>query len=256
MDADEQQAIIELYKERLREYGPTSRVLGQPEAHQRLRFQILLSEWGVSTGQSLLDVGCGFGDLYGYCTDHGYRAAYHGIDMCSELVEEARTRFPEGSFEVGDILADERERSFDYVIASGVHSYRLNDNWGFVEDTFELFSRIAKVGFAVNFLSDRVVPWWDKLFYADPSRVLQIAYRHSTRVVLRNDYMPFEFTVFVDKRTATDRAYMVYSDRLDEVRQHGSGLPLFERAGLVGRAGRDGRAAASKGVADEPSVPL
>jgi hypothetical protein len=44
--------------------------------------------------------------------------------------------------------------------------------------------------------------------------VLALGYRFSNRVVLRNDYMPFEFTIFVDKRSAFDPARAVYPEFL------------------------------------------
>jgi len=52
----------------------------------------------------------------------------------------------------------------------------------------------------------------DHLHYSDPCAILEMAYGYSNRVVLRNDYMPWEFTVFVDKRTDFDPDLGVYPD--------------------------------------------
>ncbi len=59
----------------------------------------------------------------------------------------------------------------------------------------------------------------DDTFHADPARVLALAYRYSNRVMLRNDYMPFEFTVYVDLRRDFNREHVVYPEFMRFVRQ-------------------------------------
>ena len=67
-----------------------------------------------------------------------------------------------------------------------------------------LFDRLSRSGFAVNFLSDRVNFKSDANHHSAPEGILTLALQHSPRVSLRHDYMPFEFTVFVDKRSAVE----------------------------------------------------
>ena len=47
--------------------------------------------------------------------------------------------------------------------------------------------------------------------------MLELGYRYSNRVMLRNDYMPFEFTVYVDLRRDFDKAHVVYPEFLSFV---------------------------------------
>jgi hypothetical protein len=102
-------------------------------------------------------------------------------------------------------------------VASGVFNFLLSDNWSFIEAVFDLFARHARVGFAANFLSDRVDYRLDHTYHADPVKIVELAYRYSNRVTLRNDYMPFEFTVYVDLRTAFDRERVVYPEFMRDV---------------------------------------
>ncbi|PYR48568.1 MAG: hypothetical protein DMF89_15310 [Acidobacteria bacterium] len=91
-------------------------------------------------------------------------------------------------------------------------NFLLTDNWSFIQAMFDLFARHARMGFAANFLSDRVDYRLDHTYHADPAKVLDLAYRYSNRVMLRNDYMPFEFTLYVDLRREFDKTRVVYPE--------------------------------------------
>ena len=58
---------------------------------------------------------------------------------------------------------------------------------------------ICRDGLAFDFLSDKVGYQNSQTFHSGPERILGMAYKHSRNVVLRNDYMPFEFAVFINK---------------------------------------------------------
>ncbi|GAA4719296.1 DUF480 domain-containing protein [Nocardioides conyzicola] len=52
-------------------------------------------------GGPVVEVGCGPGHITAYLADAGTDAM--GIDLSREMVEQARRRFPEGTYEVGDL---------------------------------------------------------------------------------------------------------------------------------------------------------
>jgi SAM-dependent methyltransferase len=213
MTEEEKQRILTAYSERLAQYGYSPRTLGWPKGRHRLRYFILLSQWPLA-GAEILDFGCGFGDLYAYCREQGLEVDYEGMDINPDLIAEGLRQHPSARLLVRDALRDGLDRDYDYVFSSGVHNIRLADNWHFIEASFELFARHARRGFAVNFLSDKVDYRLEHAYHANPGRVLELAYRFSNRVTLRNDYMPFEFTVFVDKGEAFDPEIAVYDDFL------------------------------------------
>ena len=225
MGPAEKARILKQYDERLDAHGYDPKTLGWDKGRHPLRFEVLLSQWDIS-GTRVLDFGCGFGDLYGHTRAAGIDFDYLGIDLNPRLSEEARRQYPEARFEARDVSTDGLEGTFDYIFSSGVHNTPMDDNQAFTEGTFELFARHAKRGFAVNFLSDQVDRKLEDAHHTHPAATLDLAYRHSRRVLLRNDYMPFEFTVFVDLDDTFDPTWVVFPDHLgplganDEGREH------------------------------------
>lgn len=213
MDETEIKSTIARYKQRLQEYGATEKALGWGDkGRSKLRFEILLSQWNFNHS-SLVDFGCGFGDLCGYMRERGIRDFnYTGIDINPELLEIARKRYADAEFRCLNLLAEPDFPDVDYVLASGTFNFKIADCFAFVKDAFTCFDKIAKKGFAANFLSNKVDYELSDVYHADPAQILNLAYSFSKNVVLRNDYMPFEFTVFVNKSSRIDEKLTVYED--------------------------------------------
>jgi SAM-dependent methyltransferase len=213
MKSHEKAALLKRYSDRLAQMGPTRDALGWNKPKHNLRYRVLLEYWlagSMVRPLRILDFGCGFGDLFGYARDRGVMLEYTGLDINEDLIRVARDRYPQSRFLCRDLFETDLDERFDVVLASGVHNFRLSNNQEFVERCFEVFDGLADFGFAANFLSNRVNFQNDDNFYFAPEDILSLAMRYSPRVMLRHDYMPFEFTVFVDKRSATDERLTVF----------------------------------------------
>ncbi len=212
MRNNDMEKIIHRYSERLKKYGATQKTLGWDKSRSKLRFDILCSKWNLDNS-SILDFGCGFGDLFGFLISEDVKNfRYLGIDINSELLSVARDRYPEASFQDYAVFNDNKNSEFDYLFASGVFNDKIENNIRFIENSFNLFNRIAKKGFGANFLSNKVEFRKKHIFYSDPASILDLCYRFSNNIVLRNDYMPFEYTLFVDKFSKYDKKNSVYDE--------------------------------------------
>lgn len=191
----------EYYNSKLTEYAQDVRALGWGNIRsQEIRFRVL-SEIGDFKDKSILDVGCGFGDFYGFLKRVAYVKSYLGIDIHQKMLDEARKRYPEAKFEIKDILEDSNNDKFDYIVASGIFGLETI-NWD--EITQKMISRmyeLSNVGVSVNFLSsftNRQTP--PHAHYANPLDMLNYIIKNlSTRVTLRHDYMPNDFTIYIYK---------------------------------------------------------
>lgn len=204
--------IVKIYQQRFEKYGVSPKTLGWDKNTAKLRFEILASQWDLSHA-SILDFGCGFGDFYGFLRDKEFEGLeYHGLDINPCFIEIARGRYPDISFQVCNILEEGIGRRFDYIFASGVFNDRMNDNISFITKILEKFNEYSVKGFGTNFLSDKVEYRHQHTFHSDPAFILSLSYSYSNNIVLRNDYMPFEFTIFVNKVAKYNHERAVYEE--------------------------------------------
>ena len=195
---------IRRYENRLKQFGYDVKSLGwRTKRQQYLRFEIL-AEIGDLNNSSVLDLGCGFGDFYDFLLEKGIKVDYTGYEISRKLIEIARERHPELKFEVKDILREPINRSFDYVVSSGIFNHKMSNNDLFIKEIFRKTFEICNIGIAHNMLSSYVDYMDSELYYASPIKIFDFCKTLSRRVTLRHDYMPFEFTVYVYKKDEKD----------------------------------------------------
>jgi SAM-dependent methyltransferase len=123
---------------------------------------------GDLAGQSILDLGCGLGCLYGFLKTQDWDGEYTGYDILGLMVKGARKRFPGVHFEKRDFLAQPPDRTWDYILINGVFNHKVRDNWAWIEEMVALSLQKAGKGVAFNILVTGQ-GWGDEdLFYADP----------------------------------------------------------------------------------------
>jgi len=195
---------IAYYRGKLAEHGPTAQGMDwKDEASQRLRFEVLARYVDFSTAPSLLDVGCGAGAFLAFCQERGYAVRYLGVDVCPEMVAACRDRFgPEVAREaqVSDLAA--RGETFDYVVASGTFNAKLSadeSDWReyFHESIVAMFG-LCRVATIVNMMTCFVDWRYDRLYYATPEEVAQLAVtRLSRHFVIDHSYPLYEMTAAI-----------------------------------------------------------
>ena len=214
MTQQEKKNTIDRYNDRLKEHGYDPKSLGWGEKDRAaLRFEILCSQWDF-THKTVLDFGCGFGDLGNFLSKKAESIKYIGLDINENLVAKGKELNPEADLRIGDLLEGDFTEKVDFVLSSGVFNHKLSGNIKFIEDCFKKFDTLANEGIAVNFLSDKVDFQYEYTYHTNPAWVLELGFKYSKRVVLRNDYMPFEFTLFIFKNEEIDPKYTVYNDYL------------------------------------------
>ncbi len=164
---------------------------------QRRRFEVLTETVGFS-GASLLDVGCGSGDLYRYLVEEkGIDVDYTGVDILQGMIDTARCRHPGGRFIRADIAVEEIPGEYDVVFCSGVFNL---DSGGGEEPHRRLVRRMTDIAgrdVVFNMLDERS-PCREKRYrYFRPDKVLEwpeVA-RHEPRII--TGYLNNDFTVHI-----------------------------------------------------------
>lgn len=199
MNAEEKARAIDRYAERLRRLGPSAEALGWRDGdQQRVRFDVLASLANVQSGDSVLDIGCGFGDLFDYLAAHEIDVRYTGCDISADVLAVARERHPGLTFEERDVLAAPyAAQAFDHVFISGIFNHVIADNIGFMERVMAGSFAASAVGVYANMTTDQVDYRDEHLHYFNPESVLRFCRRLSRHVAMRHDYALYEFTVSV-----------------------------------------------------------
>lgn len=189
---------VAFFTEQVRRHaGTPAAVDWSSRAGQELRFRIL-AEVGLTPGCSVLDVGCGQGDLLGWLRGQGLEVAYAGVDITPAMVEQARRQHPGGDFRLlPDGGADLGERTHDFVLASGIFYRRATNPMGFLADTAARLLRAARVAAAFNCLSLWGGPAEEGEFKADPLAVLAACRAVTPHLALRHDYHTGDFTLYL-----------------------------------------------------------
>lgn len=187
----------------LRDHGESHKALNWgSQSSQELRFRIL-SEIGINKGASILDVGCGLGDFFAWQNTQGLELGYTGIDITPAMIASAKERFPSALF-LENKLDEMINQSFDYVIASGIFYMRMQRPREYFERTVAKLFDKCKQGISFNSLSMWCKSQNKHEFYADPLRSIDFCRSLSPHVVLRHDYHPCDFTIYIRRLGANE----------------------------------------------------
>ena len=112
--------VKQKYKQAYRKFGKTKEALFWPKGRQKERFK-LLTQFFKKTDFSVLDFGCGFGDLKKFLDKTGYRNfIYVGVDIVEEFVKECKAEDWKGNTQFKLInKVDDIKDQFDYIVISG-----------------------------------------------------------------------------------------------------------------------------------------
>jgi len=122
------------------------------------------------------------------------------VDVTDEVIQIAHARHPDLHVFNRDILSEPFKKKFDYVIASGTFNIKFCENMSeFLSKMLEAMFEHAAKGVAVNYLSTYVDFQHPDAYHTDPCGIFNEAKKLTKRVLLRHDYMPYEFTLYMYK---------------------------------------------------------
>lgn len=200
-----EEGINEYYTNKIIQHGDSS--LGvdwNSKESQYLRFEQLLKVVNKKDF-SILDYGCGYGELVNFLKNNNFNYNYYGYDISEEMIKKAVAKF--GADNTLKFFSQLPNEKFDYSIASGIFNVKLdlasdNDWYNYMIETINLFNQVSTLGFSFNALtkySDKEF-MKDYLYYSDPLALFDYCKKNFSRnVALLHDYNLYEFTILVRK---------------------------------------------------------
>lgn len=175
---------------------------------QYTRFQVLCSIGNLDY-KSVLDVGCGDGELLRVLRTYYPYTAYKGIDCNLDMVEaaEARQGDTPSPFGLCD-LHNFETRGFDYILFSGVFNAETGHNESEVEFAVDHYRNLCDIGVGINLLDDRYPYRHNEFHMFNVENMFNRVYNlgvPSKKIVVKSGYMPGpgeefkDFTMFIYK---------------------------------------------------------
>jgi SAM-dependent methyltransferase len=208
-------SMIERYSNRYNKLGYDIKTLGWgSKEQQEYRFRQAIDEISFETPKSVLDIGCGFGDLLALliAEDKSIKE-FTGWDINPDLIGEANNIWKNSSvknqFAVVNLATyASNETVADIGFMFGVLNLNLQDQFDnyaysklFIKNAFNAVKEVL----VVDFLSSQITaeyPKEDFVFYHDPIKMLEFALTLTPNVVLKHNYAPIpqkEFMLFLYK---------------------------------------------------------
>jgi SAM-dependent methyltransferase len=196
-EADESR-VLATYQSLFAQHGAAPVSLGLRPSSQAVRFGVVLAGFRDRPPESLIDLGCGFGDLLPVLRQAGWTGRYFGLDLMPEFIEVARDRHkldPNAAFMAGHVLTQELPtKGFDWCVSLGLCNHQREAGaLDFIAGLIDRCVSLARRTVLIDFLSTTCDLRRDDLFFTAPGDAVPLALRHSRRIVLDHSYMPFEF---------------------------------------------------------------
>jgi SAM-dependent methyltransferase len=207
--------MIERYSSRYKEMGCDVKTLGWgSKQQQEYRFNQGVSSINFDEFKTILDIGCGFGDLFALLLAENKKIShYTGWDINKDLISEAKKIWEKvdvsNSFEVINLANHTIDKPVaDIGLMLGVLNLNFNDDYDnytysklFIQKAFSAVKEVLIVDFlSTNFTKD--YPKEEFVFYHDPIKMLEFALSITPNIVLKHNYSPIpqkEFMLFLYK---------------------------------------------------------
>lgn len=197
----ERATVLHFHRHRVATHGSgTPEALGWKHAEsQRLRFETIAEAAEFEEGCSVLDAGCGTGDLKAYLDERFRFAAlrYLGIDQMPEFIETARARFAGQADRTAFALAHFDTAPLpraDVVVACGAFGYRCADPHWVFNVVARMYAAAERV-FVFTLLDSAVFPEHPLLVGHDIDEVATFCRKLAPRVEVVRGYAPEDAAV-------------------------------------------------------------
>ena len=201
MNSKDQKLFIKRYDKSFEKFGISSKALGwsggKERQYKRFKAAIDFTLFENRPIKTILDIGCGLGHFGLWLREKKYSIDYKGIDINPNFIKIGKDHY-DLNISNDDILSIPNN-SYDLVVANGIFNFKLKyeDHEKYIKTMMEKFMDIARVGIAVDFMSMYVDYIQPNSFHCSESLIIDTLKTRTKKYILRNDYLDFEFIVYV-----------------------------------------------------------
>jgi SAM-dependent methyltransferase len=167
--------------------------------NQKQNYDVAAAVIDLDKPLTLLDVGCGQGDFFGYLRARKSTLLYTGIDLTPAMIETARWRFPDGLFLHEDFLGTfSGDDGFDFVLALGAFSVEVEMPELYLELAISKVFRLTRRTAVITIPSNRGGARPDQanwLHLYSPTKVLDFCLALTPHVTLKHGLQGAQMTI-------------------------------------------------------------
>ena len=169
-------------------------------AEQEARFNAIIDLMDFSEGTSILDLGCGYGDLKARLDQEYRNFDYIGLDHQAEFIASAQKRYkdcPKTWFHQVDVSNCQLPK-VDLIIASGALSY-YSASAGYYFDMIQRFYNAADRAFIFNMLDNKTFESGELIIAHDKEQIYKACKELCPNATLKEGYLVDDFTIRMAK---------------------------------------------------------
>jgi len=197
------QAALEYWNRRAEDSLTDCERVEQSKRTQLVRFEAFLQTHDID-GKSILDIGCGTGDLWQYLQAKSISCSYAGFDLSPVMIKRCEERFPGIAFNSGEFVEWSKDKQFDYTIAIGIHNIKVDGCWEILTQMTKTQYELSRHAAHISILTDRYEGFAPHIQAWNAERVLAMALEITPYVVMRHDYLPNDFSITLYREPLID----------------------------------------------------
>ena len=191
------------YSLRFRKFGAQPKALGwHSNKAAEQRYEQIVANINFK-GKTILDVGCGFGDIIPFIKKKTENFEYTGVDIVPEFIKEARKHYSKYRFLVRDYFRKPIAKKYDIIIANGSLNSNISRNLQFRQKAIRMmFDHVNEILF-FNMAGKYPQPKTFKrsnVWFADPLEVLRYCLVFNSRVTFISQPERREFSIILRRR--------------------------------------------------------
>jgi SAM-dependent methyltransferase len=199
MKKEQRKRIVDRHRDSLKRHGYHPKALyWSSQKIQVLRFKVL-ADIGIKSGDSVLDIGCGFADFNGWIKRQGRDISYTGVDLSPDLIRVAREKDPDAALFCGELSDfDFAAESYDWVVLSGALNEQLHDDGAYARRIISSMFDLCRKGVAFNLLDARHLKAHDLKSFM-PVEILSYCSKLTLNIKVIDDYLDNDFTIYMNR---------------------------------------------------------
>lgn len=202
-ESQELKKKVKSYQGVFKKYGVHPKALyWTSEKAAELRYKELVADFDFE-GKTILDVGCGFGDIIPYISRKTNKFDFTGVDMMPEFIQTAQKKYPEYRFILRDYFSHPMKEKFDIIISSGALNSNFKNVYRFRKKAIKTLFDHAREAIGFNMAGFYPQPENKKgyrVYYADSLTILKYCLSLSSKLVFRHHYHRKDFTIVIFKQ--------------------------------------------------------